>query len=38
MIHTNTVLEENHTKSSKPTCRPTIETFNNQLNVSVEIQ
>ena len=37
MIHTKNVLEENHTRTSKPTCRPTIDTFNNQLNVSVEI-
>ena len=32
MIHTNTELEA---KSPRPTC--TVETFNNDLNVSVEI-
>ena len=34
-MHTNNELEESHNNSPRPTC--TVETFNNELDVSVEI-
>ena len=34
-MQTNNEVEENHNNSPRPTC--TVETFNNELNVSVQI-